>query len=400
MAPDSKSLSDVIIVDDTTGSLQLLEEILTEGGYQVRAYSRGDQALAAAADRPPDLIMLDITMPELNGYQICERLKANTRLSAIPVIFISALSDPLDKVKAFGCGGVDYVTKPFHGSEVLARVATHRKLRRLQLELEEHNLRLEQLVRQRTRELAQAKGRLAILDKAKSDFLMLISHELRTPLTGLFGVTDLVFMEGESVPAVAQFRASYEESRQRLLKMLEDALVLSQIEVEGKDYAPQPISLNFVLTDALARATEFAKTRGVLLGNPPAFASMVLGQEELLTRALRSLIETAVIFCPSGATVGISVDVMSAETHLEIATTGRQIPPQALARFFDVFSVGEPVAPGGGDLGLGPPMAERILALFGGTVTAENVDPPGVRLRVKLKSADAPSGRDWSRAPF
>jgi two-component system sensor histidine kinase/response regulator len=394
MAPDSKSLADVIIVDDTLGSLQLLEEILTEGGYRVRAFPRGSQALAAAALEPPELIMLDITMPEMSGYHVCDRLKKDSRLSAIPVIFISALNDPLDKVKAFGCGGVDYVTKPFHGSEVLARVATHLKLRRLQLELEQHNARLEDLVAVRTRELAEAMGRLAILDKAKSDFLMLISHELRTPLTGLFGVTDLVFMECETIPAVTRFQAPYEESRQRLLKMLDDALLLSQIEVEGKDYAPQSISLNFVLTDAVARATEFAKIHSVQLGATPAFTSMVLGKEELLARALRSLIETAVVFCPRGETVRFSGGVTATETLLEIVTAGRQIPPKALARFFDVFSVSDPVGPGG-DLGLGPPMAERILALFGGTVTAENLDPPGVRLQVKLKSSHAPAGEDW-----
>jgi DNA-binding response OmpR family regulator len=394
MAPASKSLADVIIVDDTPGNLELLEEILTEGGYQVRAYSRGALALAAAADSPPSLIMLDITMPEMSGYQVCERLKTDARLSSIPVIFISALSDPLDKVKAFESGAVDYVAKPFHGAEVLARVATHLKLRHLQLELEQNNARLEDLVTVRTHELAEAKGRLAILDKAKSDFLMLISHELRTPLTGLFGVTDLVFMECETIPAVARFRAPYEESRQRLLKMLEDALLLSQIEVEGKDYAPQAISLNFVLTDAIARATEFAKAHGVRLGDTPTFASMVLGKEEFLARALRSLIETAVIFCPSGETVRFSGQVTPTETCLEIATTGRQIQPKALARFFDVFSVSDPVGPGG-DLGLGPPMAERILALFGGTVTAENVEPPGFRLRIRLKSTHAPAGEDW-----
>ena len=394
MATDSNSLSDVIIVDDTPGSLDLLKEILTEGGYQVRAFSHGSQALAAAIVAPPDLIMLDITMPGMSGYKVCERLKSDARLSAIPVVFISALDDPLDKVKAFDFGGVDYVTKPFHGSEVLARAATHLKLRRLQLELEQHNARLEDLVGVRTRELAEAKGRLAILDKAKSDFLMLISHELRTPLTGLFGVTDLVFMECETIPAVTRFRAPYEESRQRLLKMLEDALLLSQIEVEGKDYAPQAVSLNFVLTDALARATEFAKTRNVLLGDLPAFRSMVLGKEELLARALRSLIETAVIFCPAGETVRFTGGATPTETHLEIATNGRQIPPKSLARFFDVFSVSDPVGPGG-DIGLGPPMAERILALFGGSITAENVDPPGIRLRVKLTSAHAPGGEDW-----
>ena len=292
MASKNKSLSDLIIVDDTAGNLELLAEILTEGGYKVRPFSRGDLALQAAALEPPDLFMLDITMPEISGIQVCQRLKTDPLLAAIPVIFISALSDPFDKVKAFESGGVDYVTKPFDGAEVLARVATHLKLRQLQLQLEQHNARLEDLVAVRTHELAEAKGRLSILDKAKSDFLMLISHELRTPLTGLFGVTDLVFMECESIPSVARFRAPYEESRLRLLKMLDDALLLSQIEVEGKDYAPQAISLNFVLTDAVARATEFAKAHGVTLAETPGFASMVLGKEELLARALRSLIET------------------------------------------------------------------------------------------------------------
>jgi signal transduction histidine kinase len=92
--------------------------------------------------------------------------------------------------------------------------------------------------------------------------------------------------------------------------------------------------------------------------------------------------------------VRFSGEVTGNEAHLDIATAGRQIPPKALARFFDVFSVSDPVGPGG-DLGLGPPMAERILALLGGTVTAENVEPPGVRLHVKLKSAHAPAGEDW-----
>lgn len=388
MAPDRKSLSDIIIVDDTLCSLELLEEILTEGGHKVRACSSGAQALETAAQKPPELIMLDITMPDMSGYEVCDRLKTNPCLSTIPVIFISALSDPLDKVRAFECGGVDYVTKPFHGAEILARVDTHLKLRRLQLELQKHNTQLENLVAMRTYELAEAKDRLAILDKAKSDFLMLISHELRTPLTGLFGVTDLVFMEAESVPAVDRFRAPYEESRRRLLKMLEDALLLSQIEVEGKDYAPQAISLNFALADSLARASEFAKSREVRLGDPPAFTRMVLGKDELLARAFRSLIETAVVFCATGATVRFFGEITPTESILEIATAGRQIPPRTLERFFDVFSVSDPVGPGG-DLGLGPPMAQRILALFGGSVTVENVEPPGIRLRVRLKSARA-----------
>jgi two-component system sensor histidine kinase SenX3 len=234
---------------------------------------------------------------------------------------------------------------------------------------------------------------LAILDKAKSDFLMLISHELRTPLTGLFGVTDLVFMDCASIPAVVRFRPPYVESRQRLLKMLDDALLLSQIEVEGKDYAPQPVSMDYILADAMARAGEFAKTRGVRLGDPPAFGSFVFGKEELLTRALQSLIETATIFCLEGVTVRLSGSRTTAETRLEIGASGRRIPSGERARFFEVFSVRQPVGPGG-DLGLGPAMAERILSLFGGSVVVEDVDPPGIRLQVMLRSAAAPPESD------
>jgi DNA-binding response OmpR family regulator len=387
----AKSLSaEIMVVDDTPANLGLLEEILRDAGYRVRAFSRGQQAYDAATKQPPDLVMLDVNMPELNGYETCERFKANPFLSPIPIIFISAYSEVLDQVMAFRCGGVDYVTKPFHGAEVLARLETHLKLHRFQQELETQNAHLEEVVHKRTRELADAKGRLAILDKAKSDFLMLISHELRTPLTGLFGVTDLVLMECESNPTVARYRAPFEESRQRLMKILDDALLLTQIEVEGSQYPPQSIPMDLVLTDAIARASEFMKTRQVSLGTAPDFACEVLGKEELLARALQSLLETAAKFCPSGATIRLSHRVTPIDACLEIAADGGRIPSRVLNRFFEVFSIGESITPWG-DLGLGPPVAERILSLFGGSVTAENVDPPGIRLRVKLKVACTPA---------
>lgn len=384
--------AEIIAVDDTPANLQLLEEILRDGGYSVRAFARGQLALEAAAQKPPDLIMLDVNMPGMNGYETCERFKADPRLSSIPIIFISAFSEVLDKVNAFQCGGVDYVTKPFHGAEVLARLETHLKLHRLQQELETHNAHLEELVYQRTSELAEAKGRLAILDKAKSDFLILISHELRTPLTGLLGVTDLIFMECESTPTVARYLAPFEESRQRLLKILDDALLLSEIEVDGNKYAPQSVPLNLVIADAIARASEFAKTRQVGLECAPDISCAVLGKEELLARALQSLIETAAKFCPSGATIRLSHRVTPTDAWLEIAADGGRIPPKVIDRFFEVFSIGESITPWG-DLGLGPPVAERILSLFGGSVTAENVDPPGIRLRVKLKIAGIPANQ-------
>jgi serine phosphatase RsbU (regulator of sigma subunit) len=135
-------------VDDTTANLQVLAGMLKDRGYKVRPVPSGKLALLAARKDPPDLILLDINMPEMNGYEVCERLKGDDNLKGVPVIFISALTEPLDKVKAFATGGVDYITKPFQMEELYARVETHLKLRRLQIELEEYSRHLE-LARER-----------------------------------------------------------------------------------------------------------------------------------------------------------------------------------------------------------------------------------------------------------
>jgi two-component system, cell cycle sensor histidine kinase and response regulator CckA len=127
----------ILVVDDTPANLQLLTGMLKDRGYKVRPVPSGKLALLAAQREPPDLILLDINMPEMNGYEVCEHLKADAKLKGIPIIFISALTEPLDKVKAFAIGGVDYLTKPFQMEELHARVETHLKLRRLQLQLED-----------------------------------------------------------------------------------------------------------------------------------------------------------------------------------------------------------------------------------------------------------------------
>ena len=134
--PESTS---IMVVDDTPANLKLLQEMLQAKGYLVLTFTRGASALKAVAKNPPDLILLDINMPEMNGFEVCERLKADEVLKDIPVIFISALTETADKIKAFAVGGVDYITKPFQFEEVNARVETHLRLRRQQLELQALN---------------------------------------------------------------------------------------------------------------------------------------------------------------------------------------------------------------------------------------------------------------------
>ncbi|HEV8002333.1 MAG TPA: SpoIIE family protein phosphatase [Planctomycetaceae bacterium] len=153
---DPGRTASILVVDDVSANLQVLSGMLKERGYKVRPVPSGELALRAARKDPPDLILLDINMPEMNGFEVCRHLKANETLRGIPVIFISALNENLDKVNAFACGGVDYITKPFQMEELHARVETHLKLRRLQVEVEESNSRLERINDRMSRDLEAA----------------------------------------------------------------------------------------------------------------------------------------------------------------------------------------------------------------------------------------------------
>ena len=153
----------ILVVDDTKENLRVLVDALGREGYTVRPALNGEIALEAARKEPPDLILLDIIMPGMDGYQVCHALKADARLKDVPVIFISALNEVEDKVKGFKTGGVDYISKPFQAEELLARVETHLTLRNLQKELEEKNTDLRQLNRELSVALEEIKTLRGIL---------------------------------------------------------------------------------------------------------------------------------------------------------------------------------------------------------------------------------------------
>jgi class 3 adenylate cyclase len=151
--PEGTQLPSILIADDTPSNLQFLAHMLQRQGYQVHLAADGSHALETAQSTLPDLILLDVVMPDIDGYEVCKRLKANARTRQIPVIFLSALGRASDKVRAFVAGGVDYITKPFQTEEVLVRVATHMAMRELQRKLEIANRELEKRVAERTAEL-------------------------------------------------------------------------------------------------------------------------------------------------------------------------------------------------------------------------------------------------------
>jgi len=389
MQPANKG--NIIAVDDSSAYLKLLEGMLRPQGYQVRSFSRGRLALAAAAENPPELILLDINMPEMSGYEVCECLKANEKLAQIPVIFLSALDEAGDKVKAFQCGGVDYVTKPFQLEEVQARVETHIALQRLRGALQLQNEHLGELVGLRTRELADANARLRVLDRAKSDFLNLISHEFRTPLNGLLGVGELLLQESCDGPESDELRGLFERSRQRVIATLDHAMLLTQIEVDGDAFPSGPIYLGSILCAAIEQASGFARSREVALQPVPCDTGFVLGEQDLLAKAMQALIETAVRFSAPGEMVRLVCQPVEDSFEVTIESRGQTIFAAAIPKFFDIFTIAEAITPGV-DVGLGPVVAFRIISLFGGSVKVENQIPAGIRLTVMLKNTLTRSG--------
>jgi len=155
--PANAPKADILIIDDTPENLNLLSTMLSEQGYKVRSVTKGSTGLRGAQAAPPDLILLDVNMPQMNGYEVCQHLKADERTREIPVIFISALGDALDKVKAFRVGGVDYITKPFQVEEVLARIENHLTITRLSQQLQQQNILLSEQNIQLSREIEERK---------------------------------------------------------------------------------------------------------------------------------------------------------------------------------------------------------------------------------------------------
>ena len=176
----TRPAADILVVDDTIGSLQLLTEILSREGYQVRPADGPQVALESAMAQPPSLILLDVRMPDMDGFEVCRRLKQDERTRDVPIIFVSALQDVDDRVQGFEVGGVDFVSKPIEEAEVLARVKTHLQLRTMQLHLEE-------LVAERTAELVQANEALreseeryrALVEQAQDGIIVLQDDKIR-----------------------------------------------------------------------------------------------------------------------------------------------------------------------------------------------------------------------------
>jgi len=351
-----EGVPNVIIVDDTPANLQLLTGMLKERGYKVRPVPSGKLALQAAKSDPPDLILLDIMMPEMDGYEVCERLKADEKLREISVIFISALNETMDKVRAFGVGGVDYVTKPFQFEEVAARVSTHLELQRQRRELKEN---YEQLRR---------------LEGLRDSLVHMIVHDLRSPLTGISGFLDLTLaLEKETLTEDGlDYLQTAKRSTTAVIDMVSAVLDVSKMEAGEMKLHLAECDLVRIAADLMSGMQSLKEVREMILDAPPAPVTVV-ADGDLLLRVIQNLLGNALKFTPSDGWIRLGIEPDDKHVRVTVRDNGPGIPAEYRERIFEKFGQVEARSNGKKySTGLGLTFCKLAVEAQGGTIGVES----------------------------
>lgn len=324
---DQDTCGSILIVDDTPANLSLLADILSTNGYTIREALDGVTALRIVHETPPpDLILLDIWMPNMDGYQVCQHLKADESTRDIPVIFISALSDVDGIVRAFDVGGADYITKPVKMKEVLARVASQLTL-----------------VKQRRQIIAlREQDRLYFksLDNMKNEFIRMATHDLRNPLNIITGYADL--LKEVTVPENDQYMMEraiegIESSVEKMRLLVTDLLDLIQVEMRT-ELSLEPVRLAKFLEDCLSGFYLVAESKQVTLSyHPPEEDLTITVDSNRMERVIDNLVSNAIKYTPSGGEIDVAAHADNGSVVIEISDNGLGIPAEDIPRLFDAF---------------------------------------------------------------
>ncbi len=286
-----KKVGDILIVDDRLENAALLFNILTENGYEVRQVINGKQALNAAYYDPPDIILLDIMMPDMDGYEVCRQLKKNEKTAQIPIIFLSALDGEIDKVKAFDLGGVDYITKPFHVKEVLARVEHQLIIQRQRRIIAAQNMQLTE----QNQSLTDLNSKLTESNHELEQFAYIVSHDLQSPLQTTMGFARLLGKKYESIldEKATHYIDRIVEGSNRMNHLIKDLLEYSRIQTRAKSF--EVIDLNSVFQEVLfSLEWLIKKTEAEITCQQPL--PTVMGDQTQLQQLLQNLINNAIKF--------------------------------------------------------------------------------------------------------
>ncbi len=354
---------DILIVDDTPANLRVLSRLLTDNGYKARPVPNGTLAIEAARAAPPDLILLDIRMPDMDGYEVCGRLKDDALCRDIPVIFISALNEVEDKVRGFEVGGVDFITKPFQEGEVLIRLKTHLTIRRQQEQLQEQYDKLREL------------------EIMRETLTQMIVHDLNNPLQVILGFGQLLSdrLRSNDTQKASEYAESMVSSAKVIIDMIRAILDVGKLE-------NNEMSLNLSAVDVAAAVAD--TTHGVqpLLDQVdlqihqtiPDDLPQLYADGELFARILVNMIGNAIKFSPQGGTITVSAARQDENVRISVSDQGPGIPEEYRSRIFDKYGQVESCKSGKKySTGLGLAFCKMAVEAHGGEIGVENREGGG-----------------------
>lgn len=373
----------ILIVDDVPANIQILGNILSTENFQIAYAQSGKQALSVVKHQKLDLILLDIMMPYMDGFEVCSTLRNRKETAEIPIIFLTAKADMESIVKGFEIGGQDYITKPFNAAELLARVNTHILLHEQRKKLKALNEDLEEKVRKRTRELESAYKRLDHLEKAKTDFLSIISHELRTPLNGLRGLSTLLSQTGLN-DEQKEYIQYLKEVSDRLSRLSEIALLITSLRVQKYEADLIPTAVKYLVESAAGNFREKDENQSVKLNLQNVDKEvMILAAPDLIKKSLEFILNNAKNH--TGTNSEIELSVMADKNSVEILCldNGSGFDQDALEHPFELFYNGDIAHSQGTGLSLAA--IKLIMDIHEGNLEIGNRETGGASVKLQFK---------------
>jgi len=326
--------SSVLIVDDQPKNIQVAANILKGQGYNMAFAQNGRTAIAQIKNNKFDLILLDIMMPDMDGFEVCQKLRNNSDTKDIPVIFLTAKTDMKSIVKGFKIGATDYVTKPFNGDELLARVTTH-------LELYKSKKQLVSLNNQLTNEIEERKRIEKALESANADkdrFFSIIAHDLKSPFSILINVTDLLinkfltFNDEQKIQFLTEIKESATQTHNLLLNLLE----WSRIQTNRISFNPIKLEIISVINEAILLLKPNADKKNINLYSEIEKGIYVYADYNMIGTVFRNLLSNAVKFTRRGGTIKVTAKKIGDQVEIMVSDDGVGIKKEIVAKLFKI----------------------------------------------------------------
>lgn len=374
----------LLVVDDNPLNLQLISTLLRSKGYKPVIANSGINALKYLEQKTPDLILLDIMMPEMDGFEVCQNIKSQSRYADLPVIFLTAKNEVTDIVKGFSVGAVDFITKPFRSEEVLVRIHNHLALKQAKQKVEEQNKTLKSLnetIALSNKQLEKQATDLQELNAQKNRFFSILAHDLRNPFSGFVGMTSMLRHGWKTMKEedLEDFILTLDQTAEKVNKLLENLLKWSQVQLDSLIFEKSVFKLDDLVTEAFDLKEEHAAKKQLRLINGIEKKDYLEADEQMTMMVIRNLLSNAIKFTPVGGIIKIDA-LRLGNNMLQVAVrdNGIGMSSETLKKLFNISEkVSRPGTEGEESTGLGLILCKALIEKQGGKLWAESEEGAG-----------------------